>query len=60
VKFKDAELTGIPLRIVVGDRGLDNNALELKTRWGGVEEAAPADVCQKALDMLADMQKVPN
>jgi len=57
VKFKDAELIGIPLRIVVGDRGLDNNALELKTRWGGVEEVAPADVCQKAQQMLADMQQ---
>ncbi|MDQ7003268.1 MAG: His/Gly/Thr/Pro-type tRNA ligase C-terminal domain-containing protein [Ghiorsea sp.] len=59
VKFKDAELTGIPLRIVVGDRGLDNNALEIKTRWGGKEEAAPDAVCQKALDMLADLQASP-
>ncbi len=57
VKFKDAELTGIPLRIVVGDRGLDNNALELKTRWGGQAEASPAEVCQKALQMLADMKQ---
>ncbi|MDX8387738.1 MAG: proline--tRNA ligase [Ghiorsea sp.] len=56
VKFKDAELIGIPLRIVVGDRGLGNNSLELKTRWGGKEEAAPADVCQKAQQMLTDMQ----
>jgi prolyl-tRNA synthetase len=55
VKFKDAELIGIPLRIVVGDRGLDNNALELKTRWGGKEEAAPTDVCQKAMQMIAEM-----
>ncbi len=57
VKFKDAELIGIPLRIIVGDRGLDNDALELKTRWGAVEEASLADVCQKAQHMLADMQQ---
>ncbi|MDQ6981364.1 MAG: proline--tRNA ligase [Ghiorsea sp.] len=60
VKFKDAELTGIPLRIVVGDRGLDNNALEIKTRWGGKEEATPEAVCQKALDMLQSLQQENN
>jgi len=60
VKFKDSELTGIPLRIVVGDRGLDNNALEIKTRWGGKEEAAPDAVCQKALDMLQSLQQETN
>jgi len=57
IKFKDAELIGIPLRIVVGDRGLDNDALELKTRWGGKEEATLADVVQKALSMLADLKQ---
>ncbi len=60
VKFKDAELTGIPLRIVVGDRGLDNNALELKTRRGGKEEVAPAAVCQRAQQMLSEMSQVSN
>jgi len=54
VKFKDAELLGIPLRIVVGDRGLDSNSLELKTRWGESAEATPAEVCQKAQQMLAE------
>lgn len=52
VKFKDAELTGIPLRIVVGDRGLENNALELKTRWGDAEEVSPAHIVQVVLDKL--------
>jgi prolyl-tRNA synthetase len=60
IKFKDAELTGIPLRIVVGDRGLDNNALEIKTRWGGKEEAAPADAVQKALRMLEALKQDNN
>ncbi|CAA0094237.1 Proline--tRNA ligase [Zhongshania aliphaticivorans] len=32
VKFADMELTGIPHRIVIGDRGLDNGMLEYKNR----------------------------
>jgi len=60
VKFKDAELTGIPLRIVVGDRGLDNNALEIKTRWGGKEEVAPDAASQKAFEMLQNLQQETN
>jgi prolyl-tRNA synthetase len=33
VKFKDADLIGVPLRIVVGDRGLKEGKLEAKWRW---------------------------
>ncbi len=32
VKFKDADLIGIPLRVVVGDRGLKEGKLEIKWR----------------------------
>ncbi|MHC4295057.1 MAG: proline--tRNA ligase [Planctomycetota bacterium] len=32
VKFKDADLIGIPLRIVVGERGLKENKVEIKRR----------------------------
>ena len=32
VKFKDADLLGIPLRVTVGKRGLDKGELELKRR----------------------------
>jgi len=35
IKFKDAELTGIPVRIIVGPRTLENNEVELKTRMDG-------------------------
>ncbi len=35
VKFRDAELIGIPLRIVVGRRFLENDELELKDRRTG-------------------------
>jgi prolyl-tRNA synthetase len=33
VKFKDADLLGLPLRVVVSDRGLKQGKLELKWRW---------------------------
>jgi prolyl-tRNA synthetase len=32
VKFKDADLIGVPLRVTVGDRGLDKGQVELKRR----------------------------
>jgi prolyl-tRNA synthetase len=33
VKFKDADLIGVPLRIVIGERGLKEGSLEVKWRW---------------------------
>jgi len=33
VKFKDADLIGIPLRLTVGGRGLKEGVIELKWRW---------------------------
>lgn len=36
VKFKDADLIGIPLRITVGDKSLAKGELEYKIRRGGI------------------------
>jgi len=33
VKFKDADLIGIPLRVVISERGLTDGKLEVKWRW---------------------------
>jgi prolyl-tRNA synthetase len=33
VKFKDADLIGFPLRVVIGERGLKEGKLEVKWRW---------------------------
>ena len=33
VKFKDADLIGVPLRVVIGERGLKEGKLEVKWRW---------------------------
>jgi prolyl-tRNA synthetase len=41
VMFADAELIGIPHRVVIGDRGLDTQTCEYKNRRGTVEKDIP-------------------
>ena len=41
VKFKDADLIGIPIRITLGRRSLDQGQAELKLRSGGDAELHP-------------------
>lgn len=38
VKFNDADLVGIPLRVVIGDRGLKQGKLEVKWRWSAEKQ----------------------
>ena len=51
VKFKDADLLGIPLRITVGRRAGEGIA-ELKFRMDGATEEADFDGCLKALERI--------
>jgi prolyl-tRNA synthetase len=62
VKFKDADLIGIPLRIVVGDRGLKEGKIEIKWRTEatarqvaveGAGEAILAEVAAKRREQEA-------
>jgi prolyl-tRNA synthetase len=41
VKFADMELLGLPHRIVIGDRGLKDGAVEYQNRRGGEGENLP-------------------
>ena len=43
VKFKDADLVGIPLRVVIGERGLKDGKLEVKWRWDQKPEMIDLD-----------------
>ncbi|XRQ05610.1 proline--tRNA ligase [Actinomadura welshii] len=43
VKFRDAELTGIPFRVTVGRRGLAEGAAEVTARATGETEKVPLD-----------------
>jgi prolyl-tRNA synthetase len=41
VKFHDADLIGVPLRVTIGPRALRHGELEVKARATGVAEAIP-------------------
>jgi prolyl-tRNA synthetase len=41
VKFKDADLVGIPLRVTIGAKGLEKGCLELRSRREGKTEEVP-------------------
>ncbi len=43
VKFADMDLIGIPLRVVISERGLDAGTLELKARSAPEPEHVPSD-----------------
>jgi prolyl-tRNA synthetase len=43
VKFKDADLIGIPLRVVIGERGLKDGKIELKWRTERDSKHLPAE-----------------
>ncbi|MDR0617239.1 MAG: proline--tRNA ligase [Endomicrobium sp.] len=52
VKFKDADLIGIPYRITIGEKSLLNNAVELKSRAAdknAIKLLSPQDVINEIL-----------
>jgi prolyl-tRNA synthetase len=48
-KFKDADLIGIPLRVVVGERGLKDGTIELKWRDRSEARQIPAATAAQAI-----------
>ncbi|MDF1594642.1 MAG: proline--tRNA ligase [Acidimicrobiia bacterium] len=54
VKFADAELIGIPYRVTVGPRGLENGIVEIQDRAGGTaEEVAVGDAISHVIRLIA-------
>ena len=54
VKFKDADLIGIPIRITIGAKSLAEGKVELKLRSGEWEgKLAPDEVCGKVRELIA-------
>jgi prolyl-tRNA synthetase len=54
VKFKDAELTGIPVRIAIGSRDLGDGVAEVVSRTSGEKERVPLDqVTKHVRELLA-------
>jgi prolyl-tRNA synthetase len=64
VKFKDADLIGIPLRATVGARGLKNGQIEFKARRETdpkrvellPQSAAAAMIATRVRDLLAQTE----
>ena len=54
IMFADAELIGIPHRLVVGDRGLDNGVVEYKARDKADSEDLPLENLEQTLATLLD------
>ena len=58
VKFKDADLIGIPLRVVISERGLKEGKLEMKWRWGKQAEMIDlAAAAGKIAELVIDERK---
>lgn len=56
VKFKDADLIGIPLRLTVGGRGLKEGVIELK--WRTDKEARKIPLAEAESLIAAEIEKV--
>ena len=55
VKFADAELVGIPLRVTIGPRGIENGQLELTTRADGEQiDVPPDEVAGQLVELVAN------
>lgn len=56
-KFADADLLGIPVRIVVGERNLENGQVELMTRDKSVKKLVNiADIEQEVADLINELK----
>ena len=49
VKFKDADLTGIPVKITIGPKTLQENKVEVKKRWESEMQLVPLDLVLDAV-----------
>jgi len=55
VKFKDADLIGIPVRITIGPKALQENKVEVKKRWEKEVELVEIDeVREKVLKIIGE------
>jgi prolyl-tRNA synthetase len=58
VKFKDADLIGIPLRVVIGERGLKDGKLEMKWRWAKEAELIAVEgASQRITELVIEERK---
>jgi prolyl-tRNA synthetase len=57
IKFKDADLLGLPVRVNIGKRGLENNELEVVSRkTKEVKKVSPENTSAAILEMLGSLR----
>ena len=54
VKFKDADLVGIPIRLGLGEKSLANGEVEVKPRNGAVQYVKTEEAVAAVLKLIAD------
>ncbi len=60
VKFKDADLIGYPFRIVVGERGMRENRVEIQRRWDGASlRVSPEEAPSRLMEWMKDERGNP-
>ncbi len=52
VKFKDADLIGIPIHVTVGPKTLKEDAVEIKLRKGGVSKKVKIEKVEKEIETI--------
>jgi prolyl-tRNA synthetase len=57
VKFKDADLIGIPLRVSMGDKSLAKGEVEIKPRRGGLISVKAEEAVKRVLEMVEYQSK---
>ncbi|WP_432797598.1 proline--tRNA ligase [Poriferisphaera sp. WC338] len=57
VKFKDADLIGFPIRVVIGDKGLANGEIEVKARNGSNGDRGENIALDTAVAKISEMLK---
>jgi prolyl-tRNA synthetase len=54
VKFNDADLIGLPIRLTIGDKSLKDGKVELKARSGSEVELVPVDDVVEAVRRISE------
>ncbi len=58
VKFKDADLIGIPIHVVIGQKNLKEGAVEIKLRKGGVSKKVKIEEVEKEVEAILNTQSL--
>ncbi len=54
IKFKDADLIGIPIHVTVGPKTLKEGAVEIKLRKGGISKKVKIEEVEKEIESILD------